>query len=73
LKEKKYFLAVAPFDSWLAFPSGSAVYVFEENGKLTDWTSDNGEDGRFVGKWCNLRQERITLDELKTSALKGRK
>ena len=35
-------------------PSGSAMLVYDGEGKLIDWTGDEGENGRFQRKWSKV-------------------
>ena len=35
-------------------PSGSAMLVYDAEGKLIDWTGDEGENGRFQRKWSKV-------------------
>jgi hypothetical protein len=47
----KYLLAYGDSKSVLMMNSGTSAYVFDESGKMVDWTSDSGDDGRFRDKW----------------------
>jgi hypothetical protein len=31
--------------------SGHPAYVFDDNGKMVDWSSDVGDDNAFISKW----------------------
>ncbi|QDU07718.1 hypothetical protein [Gimesia aquarii] len=43
-----FFIAYSSMDEvGLALPSGPAAYVFDETGKLIQWSSDIGEDPQF--------------------------
>jgi hypothetical protein len=47
------------------FPSGDPVYVFDRQGKLVDWTSDNGDSPKFFERWAGLTSRRdATRDEV---------
>ena len=35
-------------------PSGAAMLVYDGEGKLIDWTGDEGENGRFQRKWSKV-------------------
>ena len=35
-------------------PSGSAMLVYDAEGRLIDWTDDEGENGRFQRKWSKV-------------------
>lgn len=52
-----YVMAYGPMDTWLAFPSGPAAYVFDRDGGLVDWSRDVGDDAAFAKRWpsepCN--------------------
>lgn len=45
--------AGSPFQlcCWLALSSGPSAYVFDETGRLVDWTSDMGDDPVFANPW----------------------
>ena len=67
-KDKKiYIMAFSPLDSWMAFPSGAAIYVFDMSGKLVDWCSDSGggDASRFYGKWRTDSSREISIQELR--------
>ena len=59
-----FFIAHSPMDTWLAVPSGPAVYVFDENGQMVEWSWDTGDDPQFQKKWP-LPQEQSSVEELK--------
>ncbi|MDR2430541.1 MAG: hypothetical protein LBD14_06635 [Puniceicoccales bacterium] len=40
--------------SLLSVASGPPAYVFDETGKLVEWTADRGSDAVFKKKWGNL-------------------
>lgn len=61
----KFFIAYSPMDPWLAVPSGSAAYVFEESGRMVTWSGDTGDDGRFQRHWPLRQQEKASIDDLK--------
>jgi hypothetical protein len=63
--KKEYIMAYGPLDSWMAVPSGTAVYVFDMSGKLVDWCSDSGEASRFNEKWKADSSKKITIQELR--------
>lgn len=51
---ERFLLALGPLDTWLAFPSGPAAYVFNDDGDLVDWTRDIGDDAVFRDTWRDL-------------------
>ena len=59
-----YFIAYSPMDTWLALPSGPAAYVFDETGKMINWSCDAGDDPNFEKNWP-LPQERSSIEELR--------
>ncbi len=60
----EHLAAIGPHRSLLTFPSGPAIYVFDRNGNLSDWTMDEGDDPRFHGRWPNaLNGREISLAE----------
>ena len=48
---KHYVIAYGPMASWLMLSSGSSAYVFDNTGRLVDWSSDVGDDGNFHARW----------------------
>jgi len=42
--------ALGPLLAW-AVPSGPPIYVFDEEGRLLDYTLDAGDDQRFSNGW----------------------
>lgn len=38
-------------------PSGSAYLVYDANGRLVDWTLDEGDDSRFQRKWSRAARK----------------
>ena len=38
-------------DMRLHVPSGPAAYVFDETGKLVQWSKDSGDDSQFSELW----------------------
>jgi hypothetical protein len=44
-------IALVSFHESERLASGPAAYVFNENGRLVDWTVDMGDDSRFQSKW----------------------
>lgn len=61
----KFVIAYSPMDHWLAVPSGSAAYVFDESGRLVAWSGDTGDDGRFQRDWPLRQQEKASIEVLK--------
>ena len=60
---KTYFVAYGPLDTWLAIPSGPAVYVFDEKGQMVEWSRDIGNDAKFQSEWSQ-EQETSSTNEL---------
>jgi len=47
---RRHVIAYGP-SSWLLLSSGPSAYVFDDTGRLVDWSSDVGDDPRFVERW----------------------
>lgn len=60
-----FFITHSPMDTWLAAPSGPAAYVFDENGRLVDWSNDMGDDPSFRKRWPPPH-ENSSMEELLT-------
>ena len=48
---KRHVIAFGPRSSWLLLSSGPSAYVFDDAGRLVDWSSDVGDDPRFDQDW----------------------
>ena len=49
--------------------SGSPTYVFDESGRMVDWTADRGDAPAFVRKWGSLSNATfITIEEARQLA-----
>ena len=40
-------------------PSGAAMLVYDVEGRLIDWTGDEGDDWRFQRKWSKVETVEI--------------
>src|SRR5436190_17451546 len=48
---KAYVIAYGgPTSSWLLLSSGPSAYVFDDTGRLVDWSADIGDDPTFDGR-----------------------
>jgi hypothetical protein len=61
---RTYFVAYGPTDRWLAVPSGTAAYIFDETGQMIEWSADSGDDGTFQKKWP-LPHDPSSIEELR--------
>ena len=52
---KPHVIAYGPMSSWLMLSSGPSAYVFDDNGRLVDWSSDIGDDPQFDERWSAQR------------------
>ena len=52
---KSHTIAYGPMSSWLLLSSGPSAYVFDETGRLVDWSSDIGDDPQFGDRWSAQR------------------
>lgn len=48
---RMYLAVIGPRRHHLTFPSGYAVYVFDDAGTLVGWTPDEGDDNGFNTRW----------------------
>ncbi len=48
---KQHVIAYGPMSSWLLLSSGPSACVFDDTGRLVDWSSDIGDDPQFDEKW----------------------
>jgi hypothetical protein len=55
---KPHVIAYGPMSSWLLLSSGPSACVFDDTGRLVDWSSDIGDDPRFDEKWSAQRSRR---------------
>jgi len=59
-----FWVAFAPMDSGLALPSGPAAYVFDDQGRLVDWSADTGDDSRFTNNWPSKAMTPGSIEDL---------
>jgi hypothetical protein len=52
---KPHIIAYGPMSSWLLLSSGPSACVFDDTGRLVDWSSDIGDDSQFDEKWSAQR------------------
>ena len=52
---KPHVIAYGPLSSWLLLSSGPSACVFDDTGRLVDWSSDIGDDPQFDAKWSAQR------------------
>ena len=52
---KEHVIAYGPWSSWLLLSSGPSAYVFDETGRLVDWSADIGDVSRFDDRWYAQR------------------
>ena len=64
-QDKTFFIAFGPLDIWLALPSGPAAYVFDESGRMIQWSEDPGDDSEFQKLWPHQQQKSSSIEELK--------
>lgn len=62
LEKKTYYIAYSPTDSWLATPSSPAAYVFDDQGKMVEWSADPGDDLAFQSKWPHPQHDVATSE-----------
>jgi hypothetical protein len=56
------FLRIALPWKFVMLPSGHPAFVFDRNGRLIDWTRDDGDDSRFSNQWGQGLGERTDRD-----------
>ena len=66
---KDYLYLCGPVDILPRFPSGGPIYIFNEQGKLEDWTPDSGDDDAFHLRWNDITAKSpATTSEVKAWA-----
>ena len=59
------YIEVLGEEPWAISVTGPAMYIFNANGDLVEWTSDSLDDGAFVVKWRRGRvRTPMPIDEL---------
>ena len=48
---KPHVIAYGPMSSWVLLSSGPSACVFDDSGRLVDWSPDIGDDPQFDDKW----------------------
>ncbi len=61
---QNFFIAYGPMDTWLAFPSGPAAYVFGPDRTMVDWSWDTGDDSDFEKQWPRSLRVDATIEEM---------
>jgi hypothetical protein len=56
---KRHFIASGP-EPTSSLASGPPAYVFDETGRLVDWSTDTGEDSEFCTRWDATSQPGYT-------------
>ncbi len=59
-----FWVAYAPMNYGLALPSGPAAYVFDDQGRLVDWSADTGDDSRFTFNWPSKAMTPGSIEDL---------
>lgn len=56
-------------DYGLALPSGPAANVFDDQGRLVDWSADTGDDSRFPNNWPSKAMTPGSIEDLNRLAV----
>lgn len=56
-----HVIAYGPGSGLILLPSGPSACVFDNTGRLVDWSSDIGDDPRFDAKWSAQRARGTSL------------
>ena len=63
--EKEYLELRGPLNE-ITLPSGPQSYVFDNLGRLADWSQDIGDDPEYAKKWSVYRRDKsVNLNEVK--------
>jgi hypothetical protein len=63
--DRTFYIGRAPMDTWLAIPSGSPAYVFDDSGKLVRWYLNSSDTRKFESDWPLQQQRKATLEDLR--------
>ncbi len=63
--DRTFYIGRAPMDTWLAIPSGSPAYVFDDSGKLVRWYLNSSDTRKFESDWPLQHQREATLEDLR--------
>lgn len=66
-----FWIAYAPMDYGLALPSGPAANVFDDQGRLVDWSADTGDDSRFGYDWPSKAMTPGSIEDLRRLAARN--
>jgi len=58
---RKYYRITGDIPAPLGFPKGNPIYVFDDTGRLIDWTGESLADPEFVRKWGNVTNEKMSV------------
>jgi hypothetical protein len=59
---RQYFRITGEIPAPLGFPKGNPIYIFDNTGRLIDWTAESMNDPKFAARWEGIATERMTLE-----------
>ena len=60
----QYYAAVGPIKPPLVRASGPPMYVFDDSGRMIDWTIDRNDDPRFQKRWERAEAKDVPVAQL---------
>ena len=60
----QYYAAIGPVKPPLVRASGPPMYIFDDSGRMIDWTLDRYDDSRFQQRWERAEAQKISIAQL---------
>ncbi len=61
IEGRKYYRVTGEIPAPLSFPKGDPVYIFDDTGRLVDWTGESLNDPSFSAKWDGVPSEGMSI------------
>ena len=61
LQGRTYYRVTGEIPAPLSFPKGNPMYVFDDSGRLVDWTGESRGDPGFLNRWSNDLAQRMSI------------
>ena len=56
---RTYYRITGEIPAPLSFPKGNPMYVFDDTGRIVDWTGESGGDPNFLQRWVAPRATQV--------------
>jgi hypothetical protein len=59
---RKYYRVIGEIPAPLGFPKGNPIYIFDNTGRLIDWTGESLNDPKFAARWEGVKTEHMAVE-----------